>query len=44
VLYSSATGASEPGNLGYMTRLGSGGHPSMQQLIAVRGWGQARLR
>ena len=33
VLYSSATGASEPNNLAYMTRLGSCGYSSMTQLV-----------
>jgi hypothetical protein len=35
VLYSSATGASEPANLAYMTRLGSAGHADMKKLITT---------
>lgn len=33
VLYSSATGASEPNNLGYMYRLGASGFDHMKELI-----------
>lgn len=34
VLYSSATGISEPQNMAYMTRLGTFGHQDMGELIA----------
>ncbi len=33
VLYSSATGASEPNNLGYMTRLGTFGYSGMVHMV-----------
>lgn len=33
VLYSSATGASEPNNLGYMYRLGAAGFDHMKDMI-----------
>ena len=33
VLYSSATGASEPNNLGYMYRLGAAGFDHMKEMI-----------
>lgn len=33
VLYSSATGASEPNNLAYMARLGSCGYKDMSELV-----------
>ena len=33
VLYSSATGASEPNNLAYMVRLGSCGYKNMAELV-----------
>jgi hypothetical protein len=35
VLYSSATGISEPNNMAYMTRLGTFGHSSMPDLISA---------
>ena len=37
VLYSSATGASEPTNLAYMTRIGSWGFPTMLDMIKTLG-------
>ena len=37
VLYSSATGASEPTNLAYMTRIGSWGFPTMLDMIRTLG-------
>lgn len=33
VLYSSATGATEPNNLAYMTRIGYFGYDNMQQFL-----------
>ena len=37
VLYSSATGASEPSNLAYMTRIGSWGFKTMLDMIKTLG-------
>ena len=45
VLYSSATGASEPNNLGYMTRLGTFGYSGMVDMVQnLNKCGPASLR